>query len=278
MSSLFSIETYDSSHYSLGNSKQYYGIFCFHGEGSFEVDSIPYQFRGNVILFLSPYQNFKWLGTDITAIRLLQFHGDYYCIEYHKKEVACNGLLFNNIYSNPHILVSTEVFKEIALIFKKVEREKEAHHSFSEAIIKSYIQLILALCSKEKSKHAENMESDAIRDKHLVEFQELLEKHYKTERSQLFYASKLAITGNGLSKKIKKEYGKTFTQLISERVILEAKKLLHLTYRSIKEIASELNFDDEFYFSRYFKKATGLSPLHYRERVGISIMAKKSMQ
>lgn len=66
-------------------------------------------------------------------------------------------------------------------------------------------------------------------------------------------------------------------QLIQERVTLEAKKLLHLTYKSVKEIANELNFEDEFYFSRYFKKNVGLSPTHYREKVGISIVAKISM-
>ena len=66
-------------------------------------------------------------------------------------------------------------------------------------------------------------------------------------------------------------------QLIQERVTLEAKKLLHLTYKSVKEIAAELNFEDEFYFSRYFKKNVGVSPLRYREKVGISIVAKISM-
>ncbi len=53
---------------------------------------------------------------------------------------------------------------------------------------------------------------------------------------------------------MKKQFSKSPSQLINERSTLEAKKLLHLTYKSIKEIAQELNFDDEFYFSRYFKK------------------------
>jgi len=62
------------------------------------------------------------------------------------------------------------------------------------------------------------------------------------------------ISPNTLSKKLKLEFGKPPSQLIQERVILEAKKLIHLTRKSIKEIASELNFEDEFYFSKYFKK------------------------
>lgn len=73
---------------------------------------------------------------------------------------------------------------------------------------------------------------------------------------------------------VKKQFSKSPSQLINERVILEAKKLLHLTYKSIKEIAQELNFEDEFYFSRYFKKNVGVSPSSYRKNVGISIVAK----
>ena len=57
-------------------------------------------------------------------------------------------------------------------------------------------------------------------------------------------------------------------------MLLEAKKKLHLTYKSIKEIANELGFEDEFYFSRYFKKLTNVSPKTFRENVGISIVAK----
>jgi AraC family transcriptional activator of pobA len=79
---------------------------------------------------------------------------------------------------------------------------------------------------------------------------------------------------DAFSKKIKKQFSRSPSTLINERVILEAKKLLHLTYRSIKEIALELNFDDEFYFSRYFKKNVGVSPSYYRRNVGISIVAK----
>jgi len=69
-----------------------------------------------------------------------------------------------------------------------------------------------------------------------------------------FYASALCLTPDSFSKKIKTLLGKTPNKLIQERVVLEAKKLLHLTYKSIKEVAFELNFEDEFYFSRFFKK------------------------
>lgn len=271
---LFSIQKCIKEDFSPNYNVNCYSIFLFQGKGEFLVDFIPYEFSGNTILFLSPYQNFQWLTDVDSDIELVQFHGDFYCIEYHKKEVACNGLLFNNIYLLPHICVSAEKFVEIKQIIDKLDAENKVCNPFSEAILKSYLQLILALCSKEKNIELQKKDTYKNYSQTTIDFQNLVEKHFLTEKSPSFYADKLALSPNTFSKKIKQQFGKTPTQLIKERVILEAKKLLHLTYKSIKEIAFELHFEDEFYFSRYFKKSVGLSPTHYREQVGISVVAK----
>jgi AraC family transcriptional activator of pobA len=68
----------------------------------------------------------------------------------------------------------------------------------------------------------------------------------------------------------KEYFQKTLTELISDRVIIEAKRQLYLSGKSVKEVAFELGFADEFYFSRFFKKNTGVSPVTFRARVGES--------
>lgn len=271
---LFSIEIKKGNEFTQDFSIPFYCIMLFQGKVNFLVDFIEYRSKGNTILFLSPYQNFKWQGNENTEICLLSFHGDFYCIEYHKKEVACNGLLFNNIYLTPQISISEAYFGEIEQIIHKMNMENGSGHPYSNAVLKSYLQLILALCSREKSILIGHARLDQIENNKITVFQELIEKNYLKERSPAFYAAELKISSSALSKNIKKQIGKTPTQLIQERVILESKKLLHLTHKSIKEIAIALHFDDEFYFSRYFKKNVGLSPLHYRRDVGISVVAK----
>lgn len=271
---LFSIKIKNSNDFIKDFSIPFYCIMLFQGKSDFLVDFVKYRSKGNTILFLSPYQNFKWLGSESTSIRLLTFHGDFYCIEYHKKEVACNGLLFNNIYLTPQISISDTHFEEIGQILQKMKVENGSNNPYSDAVLKSYLQLVLALCSREKSILIGHTELDQIENKNITMFQELIEMHYLRERSPSFYASELKLSSSALSKNIKKQIGKTPTQLIQERVILESKKLLHLTHKSIKEIAVDLHFDDEFYFSRYFKKNVGLSPSHYRRDVGISMVAK----
>ncbi|AZA84257.1 AraC family transcriptional regulator [Chryseobacterium lactis] len=255
-----------------------YSIVVWKGSGVFSVDDINYSYEGYTILFLSPYQKLKLSSKSDEEVSVLLFHGDYYCIEYHKEEVACNGLLFNNIYLNPGIELTRENYVYILELFSYIKKEESEKHQFSESIIKTYIQLILAICSKQKSGlSSSSVSNEKLPNKNAVEFQKLLEAHFRNEKELSFYSDKLNITNNTLSKAVKKEFAKTPTQLINERIILESKKLLHLTYRSVKEIASELGFTDEFYFSRYFKKSVGCSPKNYREKVGISVVAKMSM-
>jgi AraC family transcriptional activator of pobA len=254
----------------------YYQIILFNGSASFEINLTQYKCTDRTILFLTPYQQFRWLDETAIDLQWIQFHGDYYCIEYHKNMISCNGLLFNTIYEKPFFKINNYYYGELVNTIEKMGNElrSELVNPFTDSIVKSYLQLILAISSKEKSKYLSDVKPNELPNTDLVNFQDLVEKNYKSERSVTYYADKFSMSSDAFSKKIKKQFSRSPSTLINERVILEAKKLLHLTYRSIKEIALELNFDDEFYFSRYFKKNVGVSPSYYRRNVGISIVAK----
>ncbi|CEN50343.1 Transcriptional regulator, AraC family [Capnocytophaga canis] len=256
-----------------GFSVENYCIFLFVGSGAFSVNSVDFEYDGHTILFLSPYQKIEFLKEIPAEVEVLQFHGDFYCIEYHKEEVACNGLLFNNIYMQPHIQLSEEHFSEIKSIFKRIKTELGEKTTYSQAVLRSYLQLILALSSKDKSLILKDLMLK-VNNSIGLDFQKNLETYFLTERSVAFYADKAHLSVDTFSKKIKQLFEKSPAKLIQERIVLEAKKQLHLTCKSIKEIAFEMNFEDEFYFSRFFKKAVGLSPKHFRETVGISVVAK----
>src|SRR5690606_3762420 len=90
-----------------------YQIFLLPGPIEVVVDFTSYQATSTSLLFLSPYQHLEWKTSMVQPVVQILFHGDFYCIEYHKKEVACNGLLFNNIYLQPFVNVSASVYDEI---------------------------------------------------------------------------------------------------------------------------------------------------------------------
>jgi AraC-like DNA-binding protein len=96
-------------------------------------------------------------------------------------------------------------------------------------------------------------------------FFELLENNYTRERSVAFYISQLNITAKKLAQVLSQATGKTTLDLITERIILESKRELLFSKKSIKEIAFYLGFDDPLYFSKYIKKNTGQTPQHLRK-------------
>lgn len=274
---LFHIDTVHIQAHSSSQDSSYYQIILLPYPSEFIVDFTDYKNTSTALLFLSPYQHLSWKAAPLVSTARVRFHGDFYCIEFHKEEVACNGLLFNNIYLQPFVAVNEDVYQEIELIIQKMSTELSTNAPFSESVIKAYLQLILALSSKAKKQLIDSgILSNAPLGQEGSLFQQLLANHFTTDRSPYFYAESLNLSLSAFSKKIKQQLGKSPSTLIQDHVILESKKQLHLTYLSIKEIAAKLGFDDEHYFSRYFKKHVGVSPSKFREQVGISIVAQKS--
>jgi AraC family transcriptional activator of pobA len=273
----FTVQKCNTDYINQCEKSPMYAIFLLEGSGKVSVDLVDYIFEGKIALFTTPYQVIYFNTEQPLKTRRLQFHGDFYCIEYHKKEVACNGLLFNNIYQQPYINLETEDYIEMDYILGKLIIEMENASSYSTAVVRAYLQLILALCSKIKAKDTVVYEEKNTHHP-LMKFKALLENNFQKERQPSFYAAQMGLSPNNFSKICKQHFLKTPSTLIHERVILESKKLIHLSFKSMKEIAAELNFDDENYFSRYFKKHTGITPTAFRENVGISIVADLSRQ
>lgn len=269
------LEEVDTATFNATAPRPLYGVFLFRGRGTVTIDFTEYPFDGNIVLFTTPWQHVRLESAGDAAMRSLWFHGDYYCIEYHKQEVACNGLLFNNIYTEPFISIDSRNYVELDTLFDRLQEELTYSDEYSRAVARTYLQLILALSSKAKMKAVPERKASRLHHP-VLRFRELLELHFSKERSPAFYAAQLGLSPNAFSKKCRILFHKSPSVLIHERVILEAKKLIHLTVMSMKEIAAVLNFTDENYFSRYFKKHTGISPTAFRETVGISVVAYPS--
>lgn len=254
---------------------EYTILFIPKGEGIYYADFGAFKYSGPVLLFSTPLQVI-YLEQSIPApVTMLQFHGDFYCIEYHRTEVACNGLLFNNIYVQPSIPLSGKDISVYANLLRDIDEEFK-QPSPSEIVLRAYLQLLLAKSSSIKMRLIESQPDPLEKDEQMEQFRRLLDQHYLDLHKPNDYAQMLAMSPNNFSKRCARYFRKTPSQLIQERIVLEAKKRLHLTRQSIKEIAYALKFKDEYYFSRFFKKVTKVSPQTFRTKTGISIVADLS--
>lgn len=259
----------------LSRFPEYLVLLIHEGSGSWQADFALRRFEGPAILFATPMQAVQIKTTQAVTYTLIRFHSDFYCIEAHRDEVACNGLLFNNIYQDPSISLDNTLHAAFSQIFAQMKDELSGPEP-SAMVLRAYLQLVLAKSSTCKTRQEAAAAPARQKDAKMEKFRLLLDMHFLKLHKPADYADLLAITPNALSKKAVSYFGKTPSQLIQERLILEAKKLLHLTQLSVKEIAYKLEFSDEHYFSRFFKKAVKESPQSFRKKVGISVVANLS--
>jgi AraC-like DNA-binding protein len=99
------------------------------------------------------------------------------------------------------------------------------------------------------------------------QFKSLIDENFVNATQVMQYADMLYVTPGHLNDLIKTVTGKTAKQIIDERRILEAKRLLFWGEHSVKEIAARLNFEDDAYFNRFFKKHTGNTPALYQREI-----------
>ncbi|ATP59184.1 AraC family transcriptional regulator [Pedobacter ginsengisoli] len=256
-------------------SAMYTVLFIKEGKGLYHADFGIFPFAAPALLFSTPLQVIHLQKAESVKCTQLQFHGDFYCIEFHRTEVRCNGLLFNNIYVDPIVALSD---KEAKVFSKLVDdlREELSHPTLSDIVPRAYLQLFLAKSSSIKMNGPFNINADRERDELMEQFSQLLDQHYLTLRKPSDYADLLSMSRDNFTRRCTRYFRKSPSQLIQEKLILEAKKQLHLTRQTIKEIAYNLQFQDEFYFSRVFKKFTKVSPQAFRDKTGISIVADMS--
>ncbi len=98
------------------------------------------------------------------------------------------------------------------------------------------------------------------------QFMALLEEQFKTEQSPAFYAEKLNVTTRTLGEICKKIFNQTTSDIIDRRIIIEAKRMLLYSGLSVQQIGYELGYEDKSYFSRVFKRQTGMTPKEYQEK------------
>jgi AraC-like DNA-binding protein len=237
------------------------------GSGTFSADDGHHSFGPDSLLFFTPYQYVRFDVREAVRGTVIEFHANFLCVETFHSEVGCSSVLFNDPYGVPAVTLDGPVREEIAALIERI-RDEHRHQAlaFGEVLV-AYTKILLVLASRRKLPESETCPGGTLDYRHpvLEELREAIEAHYRSLHAPADYARLLHMTPKTLGRIVRQHLGKTLSALIQERILIHAKwQLLH-TLRPVKEIARELGFDDELYFSRLFKKATGYSPKFFRE-------------
>lgn len=272
---IFSFE--DNSHFDHLQRHPYYSIILLlDGSTQLTVDFKEYAVQAPLVVCLSPYQPHLLDTTIPIKGVLLNFHPDFFCTYKHQNEVESEGILFHNIYEPPFFALPTPA--PIVDLLQQMQTEI-AHKALGQhELLVSYLKIFLIHLLRTKASQTPVVEAQLIQQSNkatvLQALRDHIEAHFRQKHSPRDYAQMLNISPNALAKLVKAHYGTTLTNLIAERIATEAKRELYLTARSVKEIAYLLGYQDEYYFSRFFKKQAGISPSVYRTTVGFAKQAQ----
>ena len=223
------------------------------------IDEIEYQFESNSILPLTLNQSFSFELPE--NIVLWQFNREFYCIANHDKEVGCVGFIFFGPSPTMFIELDTTDREKMSRILDQFEEEFVSDEDIKGEMLRILlVRLIIKITRIAKKQYVdldqyEDGKFDLVRQYNL-----LVEIHFRVEHQVNFYAKQLHKSPKTISNYFSILSKKTPLQIIHDRIITEAKRLFYYTNKSVKEIASELGFDEVSHFSTFFKKVTFQSP------------------
>lgn len=265
---MYQVELFDANRHfqvSYPHKHDFYEVlFLTRGSGIHIIDGNKYEIKPPCVFFLSPGQAHKLeLSHDIDGYIFL-FAADLYLLnQANKNRLLELPFFFSVDQDNPPLLLKEE--NDIEFFKQLFERGCKEVSSDNSELVRSILDVILQTCNKLYPAEVLGMQKSRghLLVKNLLQ---LIEENYQKNLSINEYADLLSITPNHLTQMVKQVTGNTSAKLLQNKVILETKRLLIHTEMTVTEIADYMNFSDQSYFTKFFKKACGLTPLQYRKR------------
>jgi AraC family transcriptional activator of pobA len=252
------------------NRRAYYKISLIRGKNTAEYADKVIEIERNALLFATPKIPYNYVPLDDQQSGFFCiFTGDF--LVKNKSGVMLDELPIFQPGGFPIFKISDDNAAEVTAIFSKMYKELSSDYAYKYDLIRNYVLELIHYGQKLQPITALYPSHNASARVSSL-FIELLERQFPIEsthqklslRTAKDYADRLAVHVNHLNKVLKENLGKTTTEIISSRIIQEAKILLKQTNWNISEIAYSLGFEEVAHFSNFFRKQTTLSPVHFR--------------
>jgi len=240
------------------------GCICLKGRIDGTINLKPISFSGNDVAFVLPGQilQYTYVSNDFSGLLLVLSERFTNNLEMSIRD-SVSVMLY--LKENPVIHLTPEEVDHISRYYDILLcTVRMPHNAHRLDIIRLLIQALFYIINDFRQLHEKNSLQKSKHEWLFDAFYNLVLTNYKESRNTAFYAEKLCLTPKYLSAVIKETTGKTVSDWISEYVILEAKSLLKTSNLSIQQISDELNFANQSFFGKFFKRLTGMSPKEYK--------------
>ncbi|NLR91409.1 helix-turn-helix domain-containing protein [Flammeovirga agarivorans] len=226
-------------------------------EGEMLINQDKHAHLNDILFFQSPQHVFSFVRGDSMKGFLLFFKAEF--LLPFINEVISEYSFFRNNENNLFHLNENEK-REFINLFRAIQTDKQ-NPNVAKALVVALLEKVKVIQQKHQTK-----EKTISSETRLVnQFKRLVNNSFIEEKSVEFYAQQLNLTANYLNNRIKAHTGKTAKEHIAERILLEAKNMLMYTDLDVAEISFQLNFSENSYFGKFFKKHTGLTPKAFRQ-------------
>lgn len=228
------------------------------------IDEISYMMPAASILPLVSNQHFVFEAPD--QLVAWQFNREFYCIVDHDAEVGCVGFLFYGIHHPMFIKLDKSQQEEIQYLEKAFSAEWPSQDPFQGEMLRTLLKHLIIKTTRIAKQQSDCYQQFSDERMDIVrKFSLLLECSFRKEHGVKFYAGALNKSAKTLSNIFALLEQPAPSRLIQNRIILEAKRYLHYTGKTAKEIAYELGFESPAHFSRFFKMYTGINISAFRD-------------
>lgn len=244
----------------------YHLVYFANGSGKHSIDFVNFPVTEGQVYCMVPGQVHTWDFAGRTDGFIINFSGRFIPSLVTNARYLEQFAFFSGIADQQVIQVPKKNRPAVTQLLGHILREYEHQQEHSDDMMRSLmIQLFIELSRCQEP--AKGINATAYNSVLLHNFQKLVDLHYKEKKLTKEYASLLYVTPNHLNALCKDVTGHSAGELIRNRVLLEAKRLLVNVDMTIAEIAAELDFADNSYFSKFFKKYEGVTPEAFRKRI-----------
>jgi AraC-like DNA-binding protein len=242
----------------------YHLLWMTRAQGQHVLDFETFEVRPHSVFFISPGQVHAWTSTVPTAGYVLNFSTEFFLQMYPRAGELAEFPFFHIANSDPVLYLTPAQEAELRPLLQSMEEEFAGDLPWRYDIVRS---LLLILLTRLRRLHRPRGSESALPRSYSLakRFKLLVDRHHLEWTSLQDYAKALLVTERRLNEAVKSTTGKTAAQLIRDRIVLEAKRLLTHSELGISEIAYRLNFEDPAYFSRFFKKHVQATPGDFKK-------------